>query len=186
MWVCLIMGPTLWMVIPLVQWSGMSGSEIAAWVQAVGSIIALIFAVWLPAHARSSERRLAIDGRKSLFLVLLTDLEVAITHNGPGDRAALDEALSASLQKLDVFLSSETDLEIAREVLRIRSDVKKLVKLVDSAYLDVFWDSHCVGPLQSIYEATVWIVEHSPGILPKPIRQPAFRHSTSEAPETTG
>lgn len=142
---------------------------LASWVQAVGSVIALVFAVWLPAHARATDRKKAVDGRKALFIVLLADLEQAIVSNGPADPAALVEALSSSLQKLDVFLASETNLEIAREVMAIRPEIKRLLKLAGTGYLSTFWEPHIEDPLRLIRELTVRIVESSPGILPKPI-----------------
>ena len=141
----------------------------AAWVQAVGSVIALVFAVWLPAHARAVERNQAIDGRKSLFIVLLTELEASLMSDGPADPAALDEALSASLQKLDIFLAGETNLEIAREVLAIRPEIKALIKIVGTGYLDPMWESYRSDILKLVYEATIRMVEGSPGLLPKPL-----------------
>lgn len=141
---------------------------LASWVQAVGSIIALIFAVWLPAHARSADKKKAVDGRKALLIVLLTDIETVILNDTPEGPSTSVEALSNFLKKLDMFLASETNLEIAREVMAIREGTNKLLKTAGTAYFEIFWDVNSPEFLKLIREVTVRMVEGSPGILPKP------------------
>ena len=60
LWVCLIGGPTAWVLMTSVNSIvPVTSSEIAAWVQALGSIGAIIGAVWISVqhHRKEEERR---------------------------------------------------------------------------------------------------------------------------------
>ncbi|WP_155648659.1 hypothetical protein [Burkholderia pseudomultivorans] len=45
----------------LIDWKNLTSSEWAAWVQAVGSVVAILIAIWLPARARRDDARDAAD-----------------------------------------------------------------------------------------------------------------------------
>ncbi|MFD2641559.1 hypothetical protein [Pseudomonas japonica] len=136
-------------------------STAAAWVQAIGSVVALIFAVWLPAQARNADRRQAREARKSLLAVLLADVEHSLRHGGLHDPAAVDRALRVSLERLDDFLGRESSIQLANEVLDIRVELRHLHALVGSVHMAELWNSHSASVLQKIQHAKVRIAGRS-------------------------
>ncbi len=62
MWVCLLVAPTVWVLggslLPVVN---IGSSELASWVQAIGSIAAILIAVWVA----SSQRRAQLQDEKA-------------------------------------------------------------------------------------------------------------------------
>lgn len=62
LWVCLLVGPTMWVLggslLPVAE---IGSSELASWVQAIGSIAAILIAIWVA----SSQRRAQLQDGKA-------------------------------------------------------------------------------------------------------------------------
>ncbi|MFJ4375181.1 hypothetical protein ACIP1T_21565 [Pseudomonas japonica] len=150
-------------------------ATVAAWVQAIGSVVALIFAVWLPARARNADRQQAREARKSLLVVLLADVEHSLRHGGLHDPAAVDRALRVSLERLDDFLGRESSMQLANELLDIRVELRHLYALVGSVHVAELWNAHSSSALQKIQHAKVRIAGRS-----------AWRRSSSDNTPSLG
>lgn len=58
MWVCLLAGPTAWMLMTSVESIvPVSSSEMASWVQAFGSIAAILIAIWVASSQRRAQQK---------------------------------------------------------------------------------------------------------------------------------
>lgn len=144
---------------------------LSSWVQAIGSVVALGFAVILPALSRRADRKHAEECRKSIFIVLLTDAEnIILRRDSDADsvdvtKAALDDVI----QRMRSFLDVESHLSIARLGLQIKGDLESLRRSLEGDWSVVQWAARKRKALKNIYEATINLVESSPKILPSPL-----------------
>lgn len=139
MWVCLIVGPTTWIVVPLVNWVGMSKSDVAAWVQAVGSISAICSAIWIARRdsrlRAESEIKNKIDAaERSIVVAEDARKRVLAAINGArklGVTAEFVDAISADLELSqqhikDVLSIQGMDSSIFTQLFVIRISVERL------------------------------------------------------------
>lgn len=135
---------------------------LASWVQAVGSVIALLFAVLLPYFGRRADRKQAEDNRAALMFVLFTDAELIVDScNSKNDIAQARVRLDAYLPRLNAFLGGENSLLTARSALRIRSEIEKFRIALDAGWSD-FLLKNSKQPLQTalLKEARIFHETH--------------------------
>lgn len=143
---------------------------LASWVQAVGSVIALLFAVLLPYLGRRADRKQADDKRVALLIVLFTDAELIICScDSQKSFAQQKTGLDALVSRLNVFLSGENSLLVARSALRVRSEIEKFRIALNDDWTKIFLDVHADPVLRAIREETVTLIEPKPHLL-KPLR----------------
>jgi len=165
MWVSLILGPTFWLIASLVQWSGMNKSEVAAWVQAVGSVAAIFAAVWIArrdsriragaekkAKKDAAERSLAVakDARTRVRAAISGAKTLVVTDKFV---ETITQDLEQSQQHMkDVLSIQGVDSAIFNQIFLINLSVERVP---GSLYLFVSGDDYCEKLLAEIDAAVV-------------------------------
>ncbi|MFJ4444751.1 hypothetical protein ACIPZ8_22020 [Pseudomonas sp. NPDC089422] len=125
MWTCLIAGPVIWLVAGTIRLSGLNATEAAAWIQAVGSIGAIIGACGVAnwqIHRGQKQRDEDKSGRLRAIVAVVENaaqqaaaIEKMVDQNPPdfvfrlGWPIVLSGPLVASLQALNAVPVHELD-----------------------------------------------------------------------------
>ncbi|HEC53798.1 MAG TPA: hypothetical protein ENI30_00220 [Gammaproteobacteria bacterium] len=139
---------------------------LASWVQAVGSVVALSFAVILPYFSRRADKRQAEDNRVSLLTILFSDAELVVESCILEiDQSRTKARLDASLSRLNAFISGENTLLVARSALRIRSDIESLRDDLDKEMHMIFLEERKISVIRSLHEETLALLWSRPHLL---------------------
>lgn len=139
---------------------------LASWVQAVGSVIALLFAVLLPYLGRRADRKQAEDKRVALLIVLFTDAELIVDScNSKIDFVQARARLDAFIPRLNAFLGGENSLLIARSALLARSEIEAFRIALDDGWTEVFLENNKQQLLTVLREQTIILLEPKPHLL---------------------
>lgn len=139
---------------------------LASWVQAVGSIIALIVAVYLPYRSRELDRKQAEDNRVSMLTILLTDAEkITFACSSAKELEKTRVRLDAFISRLNSFLGGENSLLVARSALRLRSEIEGFRIALDDDWADALFASRKVQLLKAIHEESILLLQPRPHLL---------------------
>lgn len=152
-------------------WGGFLGwvelhPGLASWVQAVGSVIALIFAVYLPYRSRELDRKQAEDNRVSMLTVLLTDAEqITFACSSEKELEKTKVRLDTFISRLNSFLGGENSLLVARSALRLRSEAEEFRIVLDDNWASVLFTSRKAQLLKTIHEESIRLLQPRPHLL---------------------
>lgn len=163
MWVCLIVGPTTWIMVPLVSWAGMNKSDVAAWVQAVGSVAAICSAIWIArrdsrlrteseikSKKDAAERSIVVaeDARQRVQAAINGAKKLGVT-TGFVDTISADLELSQQHIK-DVLSIQGMDSSVFTQLFVIRISVERIP---DALMILASGDNYCEELLSDIDDA---------------------------------
>lgn len=94
LWLCLIVGPTFWLISSVIRFAGMTSSEAASWVQAIGSIGAIAgacaVAIWQNHKQQVHREKEKSDRLLSIYAVIESSARHAISLGGLAEKRPPD------------------------------------------------------------------------------------------------
>lgn len=102
---------------------------LASWIQAIGALVAIGIAIWIPNRQRLSDRKEAQKKEKTLLLVFLVESELVITIM-QRDSATADVRIRLFrelLARIRFIIEAESDADRAADCLRLKYQFEGLL-----------------------------------------------------------
>ncbi|MBD0686221.1 MULTISPECIES: hypothetical protein [unclassified Pseudomonas] len=150
-WAFLAVGAVGWALFTLLEAFGVL-KDGAAWVQAIGSIMAILIAIWVPAYQHDKQQKAEEDKRRAYIRVFIkrVDFDFGMLRDNK-DKHELCKQLAVSLAAdIQEFLKTDIDLLRAEACLELLW-----------AFQAMAWEANFNTPEMENFPAVIQLIENS-------------------------